>query len=136
MIARFSEDVDLAIAGTAGWTGGQIKKLMDQAARHLTRGLVADPTAARTVRGSHFRKTAHRFPTVHDPTGLLPQLRARAVLVEINAFARPSPSHLRPVQSYIGQVLAQSSQALERTLVEKILALVRAGYAPDPLAEW
>ena len=56
------------------------------------------------------------------------------------------------MQSYIGQVLAHRGQsevvaefgllpfqvltlALERTLVEKILALVRAGYAPIPLTE-
>lgn len=152
LVERFSEDVDLAIAGTEGWTGGQIKKLLDNAARHVTQGLKADPTAPGTVRGSHFRKTSHRFPTAHDPAALLPQLRAGAVLLEINAFARPHPSQFRPVQSYIGQVLARRGQvaavaafglgpfqvltlALERTLVEKILALVRAGYAADPLAE-
>ena len=152
VVERFSEDVDLAIAGTEGWTGGQIKKLLDNAARHVTHGLEADPTAPGTVRGSHFRKTSHRFPTAHDPAALLPQLRAGAVLLEINAFARPHPSQLRPVQSYIGQVLARRGQAaevaafglepfqvltlaLQRTLVEKILALVRAGYAADPLAE-
>lgn len=152
LIARFSEDVDLAIAGTNGWSNNRIKKLMDDAARHITQGLTADPTAPGTMRGSHFRKTAHRFPTAHDPAALLPQLRAGSVLLEINAFARPYPSHRRPVQSYIGQALAAAGQsaavaefglasfevltlALERTLVEKILALVRAGYAPDPLAE-
>ena len=152
LIERFSEDADLAVAGTEGWTGGQIKKLMDNAARHLTQGLEADPAAPGTVRGSHFRKTSHRFPTAHDPAALLPQLRAGAVLLEINAFARPYPSQLRSVQSYIGQMLTQRGQldtlaefglepsevltlALERTLVEKILALVRAGYAPDPLTE-
>ncbi len=126
--------------------------MLDKAARHITQGLEADPTAPGTVRGSHFRKTSHRFPTAHDPAALLPQLRAGAVLLEINAFARPHPSQLRPVQSYIGQVLARRGQvaevvafglepfqvltlALQRTLVEKILALVRAGYAADPLAE-
>lgn len=152
LIARFSEDVDLAIAGTEGWSNNRIKKLMDDAARVITQGLEADPTAPGTVRGSHFRKTAHRFPTTHDPAAVLPQVRAGAVLLEINAFARPYPSHWRPVQSYIGQVLAAAGQvaavaefglapfevltlALERTLVEKILALVRAGYAADPLVE-
>ncbi|GAB3637849.1 nucleotidyl transferase AbiEii/AbiGii toxin family protein [Hymenobacter arcticus] len=152
LIARFSEDVDLAIAGTEGWSNNRVKKLMDDAARHITQDLAADPTAPGTVRGSHFRKTAHRFPTAHDPAALLPQLRAGSVLLEINAFARPYPSHRRLVQSYIGQALTEAGQpeavaefglaafevltlALERTLVEKILALVRAGYATDPLAE-
>jgi hypothetical protein len=125
---------------------------MDDAARCITQGLEADPTASGTVRGSHFRKTAHRFPASHDPAAVLPQLRAGAVLLEINAFVRPYPSHWQPVQSYIGQVLAAAGQlaavaefglasfevltlALERRLLEKILALVRAGYAPDPLVE-
>lgn len=152
LIARFSEDVDLAIAGTEGWSTNRVKKLLDEAARHITQGLEADPTAPGTVRGSHFRKTVHRFATAHDPAVWLPQLRAGSVLLEINAFARPYPSQWRPVQSYIGQALTEAGQpeavaefglavfevltlALERTLVEKILVLVRAGYAADPLAE-
>jgi predicted nucleotidyltransferase component of viral defense system len=153
LIERFSEDVDLAIAGTEGWTGGRLKKLMDNAARHITQDLEADPTAPGTVRGSHFRKTLHRFPITSDsPVQLLPQLRGGAVLLEINAFARPYPSQWQPVQSYIGQMLTRQGQqeleasyglqpfevltlSLERTLVEKVLALVRAGYAPDPIAE-
>lgn len=153
LVERFSEDVDLAIAGTEGWSNNQVKKLMDAAARHLTHGLAADPMAPGTSRGSHFRKTAHRFPTLLD-TGPAweAQLRAGAVLLEINAFARPYPSHPRPIQSYLGAFLAQHGQAaamaefglapfevrtlaLERTLTEKILALVRAGATPDPLRE-
>ena len=153
LLERFSEDVDLAIAGTEGWTNNQVKKLMDSAARHLTQGLEADPTAPGTSRGSHFRKTAHQFPTLLEAGPIWDsQLRTGAVLLEINAFARPYPSHLRLIQSYLGQFLAQQGQteamvefglapfevltlALERTLTEKILALVRAGAAPDPLQE-
>ncbi|TPG59459.1 nucleotidyl transferase AbiEii/AbiGii toxin family protein [Hymenobacter nivis] len=150
---RFSEDVDLAIAGTEGWSNNQVKKLMDSAARHLTQGLAADPTAPGTSRGSHFRKTAHQFPALLAGGATWDsQLRTGAVLLEINAFARPYPSHRRAIQSYLGQFLAQQGQteamvefglapfevltlALERTLTEKILALVRAGAAPDPLRE-
>lgn len=153
LLERFSEDVDLAIAGTEGWSNNQVKKLMDSAARHLTQGLEVDPTAHGTSRGSHFRKTAHQFPTLLAAGPAWDsQLRAGAVLLEINAFARPYPSHLRSIQSYLGQFLAQQGQAeamvefglapfevltlaLERTLTEKILALVRAGAAPDPLQE-
>ncbi|AWM32187.1 hypothetical protein DDQ68_04895 [Hymenobacter nivis] len=153
LLERFSEDVDLAIAGTEGWSNNQVKKLMDAAARHLTQGLETDPTAPGTSRGSHFRKTAHPFPTLLEKGPAWDsQLRTGAVLLEINAFARPYPSHWRPIQSYLGQFLAQQGQpeavaefglapfevltlALERTLTEKILALVRASAAPDPLQE-
>jgi len=151
LVERFSEDVDLAIAGTEGWTGGQIKKLMDAGARHITQGLTAVVQPDVTVRGSHFRKTLHQYPAISGPTAGS-QVRPGAVLLEVNAFARPHPSQWRPVQSYAGQFLTQRGErelvaqhglapfevlvlALERTLVEKILALVRAGYAPDPLAE-
>ena len=117
---------------------------MDDAARYITQGLEADPTAPGTVRGSHFHKTAHRFPAAYGPAAVLPQLRAGAVLLEINAFARPYLSHWRPVQSYIEQLLTAAGQlaavaefglasfevltlALERTLAKKLLALFRAG---------
>lgn len=151
LVERFSEDVDLAIAGTEGWTGGQVKKLMDAGAKHITQGLTAIVEAGVTVRGSHFRKTLHQYPTTLGSAAST-QVRPGAVLLEVNAFARPHPSQWRPVQSYAGQFLTQRDDldlleqhglapfevlvlALERTLVEKILALVRAGYAPDPLAE-
>jgi predicted nucleotidyltransferase component of viral defense system len=151
LVERFSEDVDLAIAGTEGWTGGQVKKLMDAGAKYITQGLTAVVQPGLTVRGSHFRKTLHQFPvTAGAPVG--EQVRPGAVLLEVNAFARPHPSQWRPVQSYAGQFLVQRGEmglvaqhglapfevlvlALERTLVEKVLALARAGYAPDPVNE-
>ncbi|WP_165768324.1 nucleotidyl transferase AbiEii/AbiGii toxin family protein [Hymenobacter amundsenii] len=68
LVERFSEDVDLAIAGTQGWSGGQVKKLMDAGARHITQGLTAVVEADVTVRGSHFRKTLHQFPATAVPT--------------------------------------------------------------------
>ena len=151
LVERFSEDVDLAIAGTENWTGGQVKKLMDAGARHITQGLTSVVELGITVRGSHFRKTLHQFPATTAPTPGS-QVRPGTVLLELNAFARPHPSQWRPVQSYAGQFLTQRGElelvaehglapfevlvlALERTLVEKILALVRAGYAPDSLGE-
>jgi len=151
LVERFSEDVDLAIAGTEGWTGGQVKKLMDAGAKHITQGLTSVVEPGVTVRGSHFRKTLHQYPATIDPAAG-GQVRPGVVLLEVNAFARPHPSQWRPVQSYASQFLTHRGElelveqhglgpfellvlALERTLVEKILALVRAGYAPDPLAE-
>ncbi|MGI4872644.1 MAG: hypothetical protein ACRYFX_15900 [Janthinobacterium lividum] len=66
----------LTIAGTEGWSKNRVKKSMDDAARHITQGLDADLAAPDTVCGSHFRKTAHRFPTAFDPTALLPHGRS------------------------------------------------------------
>lgn len=151
LVERFSEDVDLAIAGSEGWTGGQVKKLLDAGAKHITQGLTPVVEPGVTVRGSHFRKTLHPFPvTVGEPAS--GQVRPSAVLLEGNAFARPHPSLWQPVESYAGQFLTDRGElalvaqhglapfevwvlALERTLVEKILALVRTGYAADALGE-
>ncbi|GAC1602719.1 MAG: hypothetical protein NVS3B25_31160 [Hymenobacter sp.] len=124
---------------------------MDAGARHITQGLAAVVEPGVTVRGGHFRKALHQFPAIAG-TAAGSQVRPGAVLLEVNAFARPHPSQWRPVQSYAGQFLAQRGEvelveqhglapfevlvlALERTLVEKVLALVRAGYAPDPVSE-
>ena len=62
LLERFSEDVDLAIAGTEGWSNNQVKKLMDSAARHLTQGLEADPTAPVLVGAVTFAKRLTSSP--------------------------------------------------------------------------
>ena len=91
LVERFSEDVDLAIAGTKGWTGGQVKKLLDAGAQHITQGLTAVVEPGVMVRGSHFRKTLHQYPAI---LGLAAgsQVRPGAVLLEVNAFAHPTPA--------------------------------------------
>jgi predicted nucleotidyltransferase component of viral defense system len=62
LLERFSEDVDLAIAGTEGWSNNQVKKLMDSAARHLTQGLEVDPTAPAPVGAVTFAKRLTSSP--------------------------------------------------------------------------
>lgn len=152
LIERFSEDVDLAIAGTEGWTKTRIKNLMNAGAKHITQGFEEEFVSGVTVRGSHFRKTIHRFPAVILSGLVGEQFRGGTVLLEVNAFAKPYPTETRLVQAYVGQFLAERGEvellqtynlapfplvvlALERTLTEKVLALVRAGYATDPLRE-
>ena len=150
LVQRFSEDVDLAVTDDVTRTNAKTKSLMDRAAKHITRGLpeVAD---AATSRGSRFRRTVHQYESVLA-SPLFAQVRHGQILVEVNAFAHPHPSQWLPVQSYVGQFLeAHGEQALvaehglepfevqvlslERTLTEKVLALVRAGYQPDAVAE-
>jgi predicted nucleotidyltransferase component of viral defense system len=150
IVQRFSEDVDLALVDDAGRSKGQTKTLMDRAARCIVQDLteVTDPV---TSRGSRFRRTVHQFPSVLTPSGNA-QVRHGHILLEVNAFAHPHPSQWQPVQTYVGQFLAATGQqdlvaerglepfdvqvlSLERTLAEKVLALVRAGYQPAAVAE-
>lgn len=147
---RFSEDVDLALTDDVTRTNSKTKSLMDKAGKHITRGLPEVEDAA-TSRGSRFRRTVHQYESVLE-SPLFAQVRHGQILVEVNAFAHPHPSHWLAVQSYVGQFLTERGDqelvaehglapfkvqvlSLERTLTEKVLALVRAGYQPDAVGE-
>jgi predicted nucleotidyltransferase component of viral defense system len=147
---RFSEDVDLALTDDVARTRAKTKSLMDAAAKHITQGL-PEVNDAVTSRGSRFRRTVHRYESVLK-SSLFAQVRHGQILVEVNAFAHPHPSHWLPVQSYVGKFLAEKGEeklvaehglapfqvqvlSLERTLTEKVLALVRAGYQAEAVAE-
>lgn len=150
LVQRFSEDVDLALTDDETRTKSKTKSLMDKAAKHITQGLPEVEDAA-TSRGSRFRRTVHQYESVLKST-LFAQVRHGQILVEVNAFAHPHPSQWLPVQSYVGQFLETRGEhalvaehglepfdvqvlSLERTLTEKVLALVRAGYQSDAVGE-
>ena len=150
LVQRFSEDVDLALTNNEKRTNAKTKSLMDKAARHITQGLPEVEDAA-TSRGSRFRRTVHLYESVLG-SPLFAQVRHGQILVEVNAFAHPHPSQWLPVQSFVGQFLEARGEhvlvaehglapfevqvlSLERTLTEKVLALVRAGYQPNAVAE-
>ena len=150
LVRRFSEDVDFALTDDEKRTNAKTKSLMDKAAKHITQGLPEVGDAA-TSRGSRFRRTVHPYESVLE-SPLFAQVRHGQILVEVNAFAHPHPSQWLPVQSFVGQFLeARGAHALvakhglepfkaqvlslERTLTEKVLALVRARYQPNAVAE-
>ena len=99
----------------------------------------------------NFRKTAYAFP-IYSDSKKLGQV-ASTILVEINAFAEPNPVKTMPVASLVGEHLEAVGRgdlidqfglrpfdililAVERTLCEKIMGLVRAGYEENPLDEY
>jgi predicted nucleotidyltransferase component of viral defense system len=150
LVQRFSEDVDLALTDDETRTNSKTKSLMDKGAKHVTQGLPEVEDAA-TSRGSRFRRTVHQYESVLE-SPLFAQVRHGQILVEVNAFAHPHPSQWMPVQSYVGQFLETRGEhelvaehglepfevqvlSLERTLTEKVLALVRAGYHPNAVGE-
>lgn len=150
LVQRFSEDVDLALTDDVTRTNSKTKSLMDKSAKHITQGMPEVEDAA-TSRGSRFRRTVHQYESVLESTRFA-QVRYGQILVEVNAFAHPHPSQWLPVQSYVGQFLTERGDyelvaehglvpfevqvlSLERTLTEKVLALVRAGYQADAIVE-
>lgn len=149
IIQRFSEDADLALI-VQDLTGNQVKSRMDYISKGATKHLPEVKRPGVTSKGSRFRRTAHAFPA----QAIRPAISQMApeVILEVNAFANPYPFELHSINSMIGEFLLERGrqdiieqyelhpfmlQVLrpERTLAEKVLALARASYAPEPLAQ-
>ncbi|MCC9169015.1 nucleotidyl transferase AbiEii/AbiGii toxin family protein [Pontibacter sp. XAAS-A31] len=149
LIERFSEDIDLAINAPEGRTNNQIMQLIRKISKEITKDMVEVDDPHRASKGSRFRKTLHDYgASVQGDYGQATD----KILVEINSFASPNPHQLMPIKTYISQFMAQRNLldlirqyglapfevnvvSLERTFTEKVLALVRASYAENPLDE-
>lgn len=150
LINRFSEDIDLAIIQLDGTSGNAIKNLIKDIEIEITQGLNEHTIPGITSKGSKFRKTVFEYLRVIDGNDF-GQAQDK-LLVEINSFANPHPYSEMPIQSMIADFLLQNGRkeaieafdlkafnvnvlGLERTLTEKVLSLVRASYAENPMAE-
>ncbi len=150
LINRFSEDIDLAIVQSDETTGNAIKNLIKEVEKEITKGLTELHIEGITSKGSKFRKTVFEYPIIIDG-GDFGQAQDK-LLVEINSFATPHPYSEMDVQSMIADFLLQNNRkdaiesnelhsfsvnvlGLERTMTEKILSLVRASYAENPMNE-
>lgn len=150
LINRFSEDIDLAIVQTDEITGNAIKKLIKDIEKEITNGLTELHIEGITSKGSKFRKTVFEYPRIIDANDF-GQAQDK-LLVEINSFATPYPYSEMSIQTMIADFLLQNNRkdaiesnqlesftvnvlGLERTLTEKILSLVRAGYSENPISE-
>lgn len=149
LIERFSEDIDLAINAPKDITNNQVMQLIRKISKEITKDMVEVDDPFRTSKGSRFRKTLHDYGA--SLQGDYGQATDK-ILVEINSFASPNPHQLMPIKTYISQFMAQRDLldmirqyalepfevnvvSLERTFTEKVLALVRASYAENPVDE-
>lgn len=150
IIERFSEDIDLAVIVPNDLSNNQIKKLIDTTSKELTKDLEEVYLEGFTSKHSRFRKTAHRYPIITNNS--LFGIVLTNLILEINSFAQPFPNDLIEIESYLTTYLKSVAQdnliqkydmapfqvrvlGLERTLGEKILALVRASHAEDPIEQ-
>ena len=150
LIERFSEDVDLALKRDDGLTDSRRRALIRAIEREITRDLQYRPDHPEESKHGRFRKTAHAYSTRTGAAEL--GHVSDALLIEINSFADPEPSLAMPVATLIRDFLLHvgrtdlvrhheldpfSIQVLgvERTLCEKVMGLVRAGYEEHPVME-
>ena len=150
LIERFSEDIDLA-ARTRDMGDSRRKNLIKAVEKTITQDLVYQEGHPLESKHGRFRKTAHAFPT-QTKAAEWGQV-ADTILVEINALADPEPAALMPIASLVHDFLATTERgdlieefefapfdilvlSVERTLCEKIMGLVRAGYEDNAVDDF
>lgn len=149
LIERFSEDVDLAVILSGQQRDGIVKKLIREIHKTAAGDLPEVEVSGSTSKRGHNRLVYHQYP--HLFTDPVPTATEH-ILLEITAFGEPEPHSKRSLISYLGQYLLDQQQpevvqeygleafdfnvlSLSRTFAEKIMALVRASYEEDPVAE-
>ena len=151
LIERFSEDIDLALKRDEGLSNSQRRALIRSIEREITRDLQYRPDHPEESKHGRFRKTAHAYSTQTDAAEL--GQVSDTLLIEINSFAHPEPSSAMPITTLIRDFLIDAGRTdlvrhheldpfsihvlcVERTLCEKIMGLVRAGYEANPAEEF
>lgn len=141
-ISRFSEDIDLAILKVEGMSSNQITARIKEAETVVSHGLVYFTHVMEEKRGRN-RRTFYRYPKILKDDNFS-QIKDH-IQLEINSFTQPVPYEKKQIQSYIAQFLADNAfydiisqfglepfdinvLARERTVFEKLLALVRLSY--------
>jgi hypothetical protein len=148
LIDRFSEDVDIAVMSQPDWTGNKIKTLIRNVEKKITANLTETETPSITSKGSRFRKSVYRYPTVVKITEA--ENISDKLIVEINSFANPYPNQKATVQSMIGEYfrLNGALKIIEKyglqqfdlnvldkrqTLLEKLVSLIRFSFDEKPV---
>jgi len=148
LIHRFSEDIDLA-AITDGLGDAQRKKLLKKTEVAASAGLELLSDDTRTSKGSRFRKTVYRYPRDTNE-GNFGQASTE-LLIEVNTFTRPEPCERRPIRSMMTDMLISEGRqdlveqydlgpfelnvlSVQRTLIEKLLGIIKDSYFSDPIA--
>ncbi len=148
--ARFSEDIDVAIADVGSMNGNQRKMLIKRLAKAMTAGLIEIPTSGVTSKGSNYYKAIYGYDRLPELTDL-PQstsVKLGQIMVEINSFANPYPYDDCVIDNFIRIFLQDSGNPeiieqygmgtfsmkvldKKRTATEKIVSLIRFSLAPD-----
>jgi predicted nucleotidyltransferase component of viral defense system len=144
LIARFSEDIDIAVL-TEGLTKNQARKRVKKACKVIS-DIFTEIDSPDTSKNSHFRKVRFVYPRIDN--SVVEGQVTDSLLLEVNAFAAPEPYNKMPISSYIADFLNESNQGdsvsqfelepfeinvlcTSRTVSEKLMGLVKASYGAD-----
>ncbi len=149
LIDRFSEDIDLAVL-VSDKGDAVCKKLIKGVEGVVNQGLTYLKEDARESKGSKYRRTVYQYPRTIDGGNF--GHASSELLVEVNAFTKPEPFESRELQTLIAEVLVEKGKvdliaqyalqgfsvnvlSVRRTLVEKILGVIKDSYSEDPVAK-
>lgn len=148
LVERFSEDIDLAVF--AGDKGDSARKaLLKGVEVAVASGLAEVEDDPRVSKGSKYRKTLYRYP--RSVNGAEFGQASPELMIEVNAFTHPEPYELRQIQTLIADTLHTLNRvdliaqfglesfsvnvlSVRRTLVEKMLGLIKDSYNENPVA--
>jgi len=144
LINRFSEDVDIAIINGNN-TGNEIKTIIRNVEKEMTKGLIEKHTEGISSKGSRFRKSVFEYKSI-DTRNITNKL-----IVEVNSFANPFPFEKKTIRSFVHDFLAKTGNEKyineyhlhpfeinilnkEQTLLEKLVSLIRFSFDENPVA--
>lgn len=147
LINRFSEDIDIAMINE-NLTGNALKSKIRSVEKEITTDLLEINEPGTTSKGSMFRKSVFQYPVV--AFNRLSSGTPKRIIIEINSFANPYPYDKQTITSFIAEFLAviNRKDAIEeyglqpfsinvldksRTMVEKLISLVRFSFDENPV---
>ncbi len=147
LINRFSEDIDIAMI-EEDLSGNALKTKIRNIEKEITMGLAEIVVPNITSKGSMFRKSVFEYPSFLS--GALNKNTTKRIIVEINSFANPYPYFSQEISSFITEFLLESNQQdtiqeyglqsfylkildKRRTMIEKLVSLVRFSFSENPV---
>lgn len=142
LINRFSENVDIAIINAADKSGNVVKNIIRTVEKEITKEFTEVNLEGVTSKGSRFRKSVFEYPSIDK------QYKNNRLIVEINSFANPFPYQQCTIKSFIYDFLKETDNSKyveqyevqpftinvlkkERTLLEKLISLIRFSFEKD-----
>ena len=146
LINRFSEDIDIAMI-EENLSGNALKTKIRNIEKEIMFGFTEIVEPNITSKGSMFRKSVFEYSSFIISASI--GNTAKRIIVEINSFANPYPYLQQEITSFIAEFLFATNQQetiekyglkgftlnildKRRTMVEKIVSLVRFSFSEKP----
>ncbi|MDR2146137.1 MAG: nucleotidyl transferase AbiEii/AbiGii toxin family protein [Tannerella sp.] len=148
---RFSEDIDFAVIEVNSFSGNQLKMLIKRLAKDMATDLKERIVEGITSKGSRFYKAIYLYPNILGQE-IKTSVKSGQLMIEINTYANPYPYQKHQITSFVSDhLLTLNRQDLiekynlspftvnvldkSRTMLEKIVSLLRFSFAKNPKKE-